>query len=107
MTESQGKAQHIELPELGNGNPAGPAILAGNPAVLDSVKVGLTVVVGQAQTTLGELMALKQGVVLKADRAVDTPVDVVINGNVVARGSLVAVDDHFGVRITEVAAHKA
>jgi flagellar motor switch protein FliN/FliY len=107
MLENQNKAQVIELPDLGAGAPAGPAILAGNTALLDSVKVGLSVVVGQAHATLAELMVLKKGAVLKADRPVDLPVDVVVNGNVVARGNLVAVDDHFGVRITEVAANAA
>jgi len=42
--------------------------------------------------------------VLKVDRMVDAPVDVVINGNVVARGQLVVVDDNFGVCVTEIAA---
>lgn len=100
------QAQLIGLPELGDAVVSGQALLGANPALLDSVKVGLGVVVGEAETTLGELMALKEGAVLKTGRQVDLPVDVVINGNVVARGQLVAVDDHFGVRITEVAAHQ-
>jgi len=40
--------------------------------------------------------------VLTLDKTTRDPVDVLIDGKVVARGSLVAVGDHFGVRITEV-----
>lgn len=100
-TEKQ--TQLVELPELAPTTPAGPALLGASPALLDGVQVALTVVVGQAHTTLGELMALKEQSVLKTDRLADTPVDVVVNGNVVARGQLVVVDDNFGVRITQIA----
>ncbi|ATQ74329.1 flagellar motor switch protein [Massilia violaceinigra] len=95
--------QFVELPELTPEAPAGPALLAGGSGLLDGVKVSLSVVVGHAHTTLGELLALKQSALLKIDRAVDTPVDVMVDGNVVARGQLVVVDDNFGVRITDVA----
>lgn len=99
--------QQIEFPELGAGQPRGPALLANNMALLDSVKVGLQVIVGQAATTLGELMALKEASVLKIDRLVEQPVDITVNGNVVARGQLIVVDDHFGVQVTEIAQLRA
>jgi flagellar motor switch protein FliN/FliY len=47
-------------------------------------------------------MNMKDAHVLKLDAALDAPVDVLLEGNVVARGQLVAVDDNFGVRITEL-----
>lgn len=96
------QTQLIGLPELQPQTPTGPALL-GNTKLLDGVKVALSVVVGEAQTTLGELMSLKEAAILKVDRRVDYPVDLIVNGNVVARGQLVVVDDHFGVRITEIA----
>jgi flagellar motor switch protein FliN/FliY len=101
------RAQALDYPELGAGDGAGQRVLGNNPALLDSVKVRLSVVVGHADTTLGELMALKEAAVLKIDRHVEQPVDLVINGEVVARGQLVAVDDNFGVRITEVVSIQA
>jgi flagellar motor switch protein FliN/FliY len=72
--------------------------------LLNSLKVTLTVVVGEVKTTLGELLSLQESSVLKINRQADYPVDVVVNGNVVARGQLVVVDDNFGVRVTEIAA---
>lgn len=96
-------AQLIELPVLAGGATHGPALLRNHGGLLDSVKVGLSVVVGEAATTLGELFALQENAVLTIDRAVGQPVDLVINGSVVARGQLVVVGEHFGVRITDIA----
>lgn len=97
----------IELSEFQHQPSGGASVLGGNLHLLDSVPVRLTVAVGNVETTVAELLALKEASVLKIDRAADTPVDLLLNGNVVARGQLVAVDDNFGIRITEVAAGKA
>lgn len=101
---STSAAQVIELPELphhGHGG-TGPNILSGNLDVIGSVKVALTVRVGGAVVSVDELMNMKDAHVLRLDAALDAPVDVLLEGNVVARGQLVAVDDNFGVRITEL-----
>jgi flagellar motor switch protein FliN/FliY len=66
------------------------------------VKIQLQVRVGAVAMTLGELMAARENAVLALDRAVDQPVDLVLEGRTVARGQLVAVDEHFAVRITEL-----
>jgi flagellar motor switch protein FliN/FliY len=87
--------------------------LAGTPVLgrvmpfLDGVKVRVSVRVGGAETSVGQLAELKQGAVLTLDRMVEDPLDVLVDGHVVARGVLVAVGDQFGVRITEVAAAAA
>ncbi|QCX49350.1 flagellar motor switch protein [Ralstonia pseudosolanacearum] len=69
---------------------------------LHRVKAQLTVCVGTATLTVGELMAAKAQQVLRLDSKVAQPVDLLLEGKVVARGQLVAVDEHFGVRITEL-----
>ncbi|MNY65664.1 flagellar motor switch protein [compost metagenome] len=51
---------------------------------------------------MGELLSAKEHQVLKLDRGIEQPVDLTIEGKVVARGQLVAVDGHFAVRITEL-----
>ncbi len=93
----------VSLSELAPPAPSGPALLDGKLGLLDSVQVNLSVVVGSARSTVGELMGLQESSLLKIDRKADYPVDVMLNGAVVARGQLVVVDDNFGVRITEVA----
>ncbi len=94
--------QEIELPELGAGTGHGPSILSGNLDVIQNVKVTLTVRIGETVVSVGELMAMKEEHILKLDSALDAAVEVLLEGNVVARGQLVAVDDNFGIRITEL-----
>lgn len=74
---------------------------------LKSVKVRVTVRLGETHTTVGGLLDMKQGGVLALDRLVDQPLDVLVDEHVVARGTLVAVGDHFGVRLTEAPAVSA
>ncbi len=69
---------------------------------LHQVKATLTVCVGQAEVTVGELLGAKEHQVLRLDRTVDRPVDILLEGQTIARGTLVAVGDYFGVRITEL-----
>ncbi|MES2933113.1 MAG: FliM/FliN family flagellar motor switch protein [Pseudomonadota bacterium] len=95
-------AQVIELPELHSTGREGASILSGNLDVIKNVKVKLTIRVGETTVSVNELMHMKEDHLLKLDAAIDTPVDVLLDGNIVARGQLVAIDDNFGVRITEL-----
>ena len=79
---------------------AGAASAAINP--LHHVKAQVTVTVGSAALTVGELLSAKESQVIKLDREVDGVVDLMREGQVVARGQLVAVGDYFGIRITEL-----
>ena len=94
-------AQEIELAAL-EPAPNGAVVLgAATLPFLKSVRVTVTVRVGQADTTVGELLDMKAGAVLALDRLVDQTLDVLVDQHVVARGTLVAVGDHFGIRLTE------
>jgi len=101
-TEPKHATHVIELSELKSHGPQqGSPVLGGNLNVIHGVKVHLRVSVGQVTLTLGELLGLKEGGTLKLESSLDVPVDVLLEDKVVARGQLVAVDDNFGVRITE------
>jgi flagellar motor switch protein FliN/FliY len=96
-------SQVIELPELKpHPLPGGPVSTA-SAEVLQSLKVRVRVVAGEASLTVAELVALREDSLLRLDRHVDAPLDVVLEGRVVARGRLVAVGDEFGLQVTEVA----
>lgn len=73
-------------------------------AVLREVRVNLQVRLGEVTLSLEALSALSAGSTLKLDTALGEPVALCLNGSVVARGEIVAVDDHFGVRLCEVGA---
>jgi flagellar motor switch protein FliN/FliY len=69
---------------------------------LHSVRTRLRVCVGELELTVGELLAAREQQVFVLDRAIDQPVDLVLEGKVVARGQLVAVDGNFALRISEL-----
>lgn len=69
---------------------------------LHQVKAKLQVCVGDVVVSVGELMALREEQVLTLNQAIEAPVDVLLEGRVVARGQLMAVDEQFAVRITEL-----
>jgi flagellar motor switch protein FliN/FliY len=60
--------------------------------------------VGSCELTVRELFELQANSVVPLDKATKEPVDVLLDNKVIARGHLVAVDDSFGVRITEIVA---
>ena len=88
-----------ELEELATGEAAGEKF--GLRHLLD-VPVDITVEVGHARLSLGELVELAAGSVLELDRAAHEPADILVNGKVVARGEVVTIGDSYGVRITSV-----
>lgn len=93
----------IDLPEVTERVASSSEAVPAPSHVFDKVQVGLTVVVGHTDTTIGALTGLQAGTVFKLDRTVDQPVDVLLDGQVIARGHLVAVDEQFGVIVSEVA----
>jgi flagellar motor switch protein FliN len=69
--------------------------------VLD-VELNVTVRFGQRQLTLREVLELTSGSVIELDRQVEEPVELLLDGKVIARGEAVVVDGNYGLRITEV-----
>jgi flagellar motor switch protein FliN/FliY len=74
--------------------------------MLLDIELPLTVRLGSAQMTFGEVMGLNAGSVLEFDRAPEEPVEVLVNGRLVARGEMVVVQGNYGVRITEISSHR-
>ncbi|WP_343638240.1 FliM/FliN family flagellar motor switch protein [Roseateles sp.] len=91
----------IDLQELTPAVAGGPPQPLAGLEGLKTLPVQLDVLLGTAQVTVGDLMACKPGEVLRLDRTVEQGVDLVINGHVVARGRLVALDDSFAIQLTE------
>ncbi|WP_448583221.1 flagellar motor switch protein FliN [Thermocrinis sp.] len=60
------------------------------------------VVVGSTTLTLGEILNLGPGSVVELDNSVEEPVDIKVNGKLVAKGEIVVVEDKFGVKITDI-----
>ncbi|HEU4652728.1 MAG TPA: FliM/FliN family flagellar motor switch protein [Steroidobacteraceae bacterium] len=92
----------LDLPPLAQGARDKSAAIGERLDLVSHVKVKLTVTLGGAEINLGQLFSLCADEVIALDRGVDAPVDVRLNDKVIARGTLVAVGDQFGVRVSEV-----
>ena len=69
--------------------------------VLD-VPVSLTIELGSCQLPMREVLQLAVGSVVQLDKPADAPVELSVNGKLIARGEVVVIEDKFGVKITEV-----
>ena len=94
----------IDLHPLVNTSSDGSPLWSTQAALpfLGQLKVRLTAQLGGVDMTVAELIALKQGEVVALDKLVDEPIDLLVEGHKFAQGTLVAVGEHFGVRITAV-----
>ncbi len=70
--------------------------------LLADVEMGVTAELGRTRMTVRDLLALTPGSVVELDRLAGSPVDVLVNGTLVARGEVVVIDEEFGVRISEI-----
>lgn len=70
--------------------------------LLNDVEMGVTAELGRTRMTVRELLSMQPGSVVELDRAAGSPVDLLVNGTLVARGEVVVIDEEFGVRITEI-----
>ncbi len=69
--------------------------------VLD-IPVTLSVEVGRSHISIRNLLQLNQGSVIELDRSTGDPLDVYVNGTLIAHGEVVVVNDKFGIRLTDV-----
>ena len=70
--------------------------------LVDHVEVVCEAVLGTGTITIGQLSAVAKGDVIPLDRSPADPVDIRLNGKVIARGEIVTVDNRFAVRLTEI-----
>jgi flagellar motor switch protein FliN len=70
--------------------------------VLLDIELPVTLRFGRTQMLLGDVAALGSGSVVEFDRAASDPVEVMVNGRVVARGEAVMVQGNYGVRLAEI-----
>jgi flagellar motor switch protein FliN/FliY len=92
------------IEDAGAGVIATTAFLADDPTsrVLGDVEMGVTAELGRCRMTIREALSLTPGAVIDLDRAAGAPVDVLVNGTVIARGEVVVIDEEFGIRISEI-----
>ena len=88
---------HVEVKDDGPTGEAGNSM-----GVLMDVSMPVVIEIGRTQLTVQQLLQLAPGSVVQLDRAVGDPVDIYVGDRRLASGEVVVVDDHFGVRVTDV-----
>jgi flagellar motor switch protein FliN/FliY len=76
-----------------------------NLDVLMNVPMQVTAELGKCKMSVAEVLKLGTGSIVELERLAGGPVDLLVNNNLVARGEVVAVDENFGVRVTELVQH--
>ena len=71
--------------------------------LIHNIDVRLTVELGRAQMRLREVLELAEDSVVMLDRLIDEPLDVMVNGKLIARGEVIAEGNRFALRIIELA----
>ena len=75
---------------------------AENLRVLENIEVQMTVEVGNTEIRIRDLLRLNEGSVVELDRLAGDPLDILVNGTMIAKGEIVMVGERFGVRFTEI-----
>ncbi|MRX26842.1 FliM/FliN family flagellar motor switch protein [Kangiella sp. HZ709] len=99
---SEETLQQIEL-ESQEESKQGGNIVSMDINLIKDVDVELTAQVGTSTLSVDELFNLKQGSKIKLNEEINTPISLFIDGKLIAKGNLIAVDENFGVEVTEIA----
>lgn len=76
-----------------------------NIGLLMQVPLRLSVELGSVKMSVAEILKLGTGSIVELERSVTDPVDLLVNNKPIARGEIVAVEESFGLRITELLVH--
>lgn len=95
-------AQIAELDEFSSGSDGLSEDEKGKLDTILDIPVTISMEVGRSQISIRNLLQLNQGSVVELDRVAGEPLDVLINGTLIAHGEVVVVNDKFGIRLTDV-----
>ncbi len=100
----QAKADDYERAAFKNLNASSKQLTTGeaNLDVILDIPVTLSMEIGRTELPIHSLLQLNQGSVVELDRMAGEPLDVLINGTLIAHGEVVVVNEKFGIRLTDV-----
>ena len=90
----------VQYPQLQQN--AGSAQMPHNISVLMDVQMQLSVELGRTRKKISEILSFGEGSIIELDKLAGEPVDVLVNGKLIAKGEVVVIDENFGVRGTEI-----
>jgi flagellar motor switch protein FliN/FliY len=72
--------------------------------IFKNIPITVSVELGRAQISLKEMYELTEGSIIELERLVGEPLDLVVNGQIIAHGEVVAIDNNYGLRVTQIVA---
>src|SRR3984957_4126093 len=105
MSTQTARAIEPQPAEMNDLKPDAPDAGANRELNLDvvlDIPVTLSMEVGRSRVSIRNLLQLNQGSVVELERATGEPLDVYVNGTLIADGEVVVVNDKFGIRLTDV-----
>ncbi|WP_333796324.1 flagellar motor switch protein FliN [Rheinheimera sp.] len=105
LAEAEGSTAGAEPVELEELQEERAPISADEKRKLDTIldiPVTISMEVGRAKISIRNLLQLNQGSVVELERVAGEPLDVLVNGTLIAHGEVVVVNDKFGIRLTDV-----
>ena len=89
----------VKFPPLGEGMAPGTS---GTISLLMDVPMNLTVELGRTRQLVKDILGLGEGSIIELDKLAGEPVDLLVNGKLIAKGEVVVIDENFGVRVTDI-----
>ena len=69
---------------------------------LENIEVQMSIEVGRTEITIADLLRLNEGSVVELDRLAGEPLDILVNGTMIAKGEVVMVGERFGIRFSDI-----
>jgi flagellar motor switch protein FliN/FliY len=76
--------------------------ITGNIGLLMDVSMQLTVELGRTKMLIKDILGMGEGTIVELDKLAGEPVDLLVNGKLIAKGEVVVIDENFGVRVTDI-----
>jgi len=102
MEAAQDNVNAVELNEFVDEAPLSTSVDGQDLDVILDIPVSISMEVGRTSITIRNLLQLNQGSVIELDRLAGEPLDVLVNGTLIAHGEVVVVNEKFGIRMTDV-----
>ncbi|HON15430.1 MAG TPA: flagellar motor switch protein FliN [Spirochaetota bacterium] len=98
-TPPQAQISSVRFPQMGESISSGGY---GDISLLLDVEMTLTVELGRTTKLVKDILGLGEGSIIELDKLAGEPVDLLVNGKLIAKGEVVVIDENFGVRVTDI-----
>lgn len=106
MSQQQVNVKPVQFPEFTQAPMSGDPVMGGNMNLIMNVPLSVSIEIGKTKRKIKDIMNFTQGTVIELEKQAGAPVDIIVNGQLLAHGDVVVIDDNFGVRITEIVGTK-